>query len=162
MLLFFFLFGLALGAVPPSEDHRLKLQRGNCPMFWYSFNGRCYKYVASYLTWAEAELYCLSEKANLVSIHSLEEHNFIRDLSKNFDPFQGPTWIGLSDTQKEGGWMWSDGSAVDFLLWDAGEPDNGDGNEDCAHINHGSDLKWNDYPCSKQFTFVCEARPVCP
>ncbi|KAI3358039.1 hypothetical protein L3Q82_003057 [Scortum barcoo] len=43
MLLFLFLFGVALGADSPSGDHQVKLQRGNCPMFWYSFNGRCYK-----------------------------------------------------------------------------------------------------------------------
>ncbi|TKS88519.1 Lactose-binding lectin l-2 [Collichthys lucidus] len=161
MLLFFFLFGLALGAVPPSDDHRLKLQRGNCPMFWFSFNGRCYKYVSTRLTWADAELYCVSQKANLVAIHSVEEHNFIKDLIMNFDHNQGYTWIGLSDTQKEGGWMWSDGSAVDFVLWDEAQPDNSNGLEDCVHNNHGKDLKWNDYPCSEKFTFVCEARPAC-
>ncbi|XP_049459294.1 uncharacterized protein LOC125905407 isoform X2 [Epinephelus fuscoguttatus] len=43
MLLFLFMFGLALGAVSPSDAHQVKLQRGACPMFWYSFNGRCYK-----------------------------------------------------------------------------------------------------------------------
>ncbi|KAG8005157.1 Lactose-binding lectin l-2 [Nibea albiflora] len=162
MLLFFFLFGLALGAVPPSDDHRLKLQRGSCPMFWYSFNGRCYKYVATRLTWADAELHCVSQKANLVSIHSEEEHNFIKDLIMNFDHNRGPTWIGLSDTQKEGGWMWSDGSAVDFVLWSATQPSNKGGTEDCASINFGAALKWNDILCSQKLTFVCEARPACP
>lgn len=159
MLLFLFLFGLALG---PSDEHRLKLQRGNCPMFWYSFNGRCYKYVATRLPWAEAELYCVSQRANLVAIHSLEEHKFIKDLTENFDHTQGYTWIGLSDTQKEGGWMWSDGSAVDFVLWYTGQPDNHEGLEDCAHINSGTEFKWNDINCSNKLTFVCEARPACP
>ncbi|KAE8282093.1 Ladderlectin Precursor [Larimichthys crocea] len=150
------------GAVPPSDDHRLKLQRGNCPMFWFSFNGSCYKYISTRFTWADAELYCVSQKANLVVIHSVEEHNFIKDLIMNFDHTRGLTWIGLNDIHKEGGWMWSDGSAVDFVLWDAGEPNNHDGLEDCVHINYGPDLKWNDYSCSEKFTFVCEARPACP
>uniref|UniRef100_A0A3B4ZHN7 C-type lectin domain-containing protein n=1 Tax=Stegastes partitus TaxID=144197 RepID=A0A3B4ZHN7_9TELE len=83
--------------------------RGTCPMFWYSYNGRCYKYVASRLTWADAELHCLSEGANLVSIHSLQEHNFVNSLIENFDPARAYTWIGLSDIHKEGSWMWSDG-----------------------------------------------------
>ena len=49
MFLFLFLFGLALGAVSPSDVPQVKLQRGGCPMFWYSFNGRCYKYVSTHL-----------------------------------------------------------------------------------------------------------------
>ncbi|XP_051245840.1 lactose-binding lectin l-2-like [Dicentrarchus labrax] len=162
MLLFLCLFVVTLGAVSPSDVHPVKLQRGNCPMFWWSFNGRCYKYVASRLTWADAELHCVSQGANLVAIHSVEEHNFVNSLINNFDPARGYTWIGISDTAKEGGWTWSDGSAVDFVLWDAGQPDNAGGHENCGHTNYGPKLKWNDYPCSKLFTFVCETRLVCP
>ncbi|KAL7381904.1 hypothetical protein ABVT39_013247 [Epinephelus coioides] len=162
MLLFLFLFGLALGAVSPSEVHQVKLQRGACPMFWYSFNGRCYKYIATRMTWADAELHCVSEGSNLVSIYSLDEHNFVKSLIKNFDPAQGFTWIGLSDTQKEGGWMWSDGCPVKFTFWRTGEPNNVGGHEDCVHTNLGEEQKWNDYPCSHALTFVCASRRVCP
>ncbi|XP_044026912.1 lactose-binding lectin l-2-like [Siniperca chuatsi] len=162
MLLFLFLFGLALGAESPSGDHQVQLQRDNCPMFWYSFNGRCYKYVATRMTWADAELHCVSDGANLVSIHSLKEENFVKSLIKNFDHAQGDTWIGLSDIQKEGGWMWSDGSAVNFVYWNVREPNNSGGNEHCGHTNFGTDLKWNDLPCSQTFAFVCASRTACP
>ncbi|XP_073319522.1 lactose-binding lectin l-2-like [Pagrus major] len=164
MFLFLFLFGLSLGAVSSSDDnHQVKLQRGGCPMFWYSFNGRCYKYVAAHLTWADAELYCVSEGANLVSIHSLEEHNFVNSLIKNFDHTEGFTWIGLSDTQKEGGWMWSDGCAVEFVFWNAGEPNNAHGgSEHCVHNNYDKDLKWNDFSCSASYPSVCASRIMCP
>ncbi|XP_073318887.1 lactose-binding lectin l-2-like [Pagrus major] len=161
MFLFLFLFGLALGAVSSSDDnHQVKLQRGGCPMFWYSFNSRCYKYVATPLTWADAELYCLSEGANLVSIHSLEEDNFIKALIKNFDHAERPTWIGLSDIHKEGRWMWSDGCAVDFVFWWKGEPNNVGGNEHCVHNNHGN--QWNDHQCSLTFPSICASRTACP
>ncbi|XP_019119733.1 lactose-binding lectin l-2-like [Larimichthys crocea] len=160
MLLFFSFFALALGAVSPSDE--VQLQRGNCPMFWFSFNDRCYKYVSTRLSWADAELYCVSERANLVSIHSLEEHNFIKDLIRNFDHSQGYTWIGLSDTQKEGGWMWSDGSAVDFLLWNENQPDNCSNVEHCGHTNFDTGLKWNDIRCSDTLPSVCISRMTCP
>ncbi|XP_053190407.1 lactose-binding lectin l-2-like [Scomber japonicus] len=157
LFLFLFLFGLALGAASPSGERPLKLQRGNCPPFWYSFNNRCYKYIASQMTWADAELYCVSQTANLVSIHSQGENNFIQSLISNFDPSQGYTWIGLSDIHKEGRWMWSDGSAVNFVLWNKGEPNNSGGKEHCAH-KYGSALIWNDATCSRKSSFVCVSR----
>ncbi|KAK7929018.1 hypothetical protein WMY93_005413 [Mugilogobius chulae] len=70
------LLGLSLGLASSSELSEMKLERGGCPMFWYEFNGRCYKYVATHTTWIDAELHCVSQGANLVSIHNLEEHNF--------------------------------------------------------------------------------------
>ncbi|CAK6949576.1 lactose-binding lectin l-2-like [Scomber scombrus] len=162
LFLFLFLFGLALGTESPSSDRPLMLQRGNCPPFWFSFNGRCYKYVATDMTWCEAELYCVSEKANLVSIHSLEEQNFVKSLIKNFDHAEGRTWIGLSDVHNEGRWMWSDGCAVDFVFWDKGEPNNYGGHEDCVHNNHDTGMKWNDRPCSDTYPSVCATRIDCP
>ncbi|KAM8728791.1 C-type lectin-like [Acanthopagrus schlegelii] len=163
MFLFLFLVGLALGAAAPSDDnHQVKLQRGGCPAFWYNFNGRCYKYVSTHLTWADAELQCVSQGANLVSIHSPEENEFVKFLIKNFDSAQGNTWIGLSDTQKEGGWMWSDGCAVDFIFWLPGQPDNYHGNENCGHFWAGNTLKWNDFPCHLTLPSVCASRITCP
>ncbi|CAK6949577.1 ladderlectin-like [Scomber scombrus] len=106
LFLFLFLFGLALGTEPPSGDRPLMLQRGNCPPFWYSFNGRCYKYVATRVTWADAEFHCISQKANLVSIHSQDEEKFVKSLIKNFDYSEPSVWIGYHDMYKEGSWIW--------------------------------------------------------
>ncbi|XP_068558631.1 lactose-binding lectin l-2-like [Cebidichthys violaceus] len=149
---------LALGAVSPSDDRQLTLLKGNCPMFWYSFNNRCYKYVATRMTWADAELHCVSQRANLVSIHSQEEHNFVKTLIKNFDPAEGFTWIGLSDIHKEFAWMWSDGSAANFVFWASGQPDDANGVERCVHTSYPEELKWNDIPCSYTFHSVCASR----
>ncbi|XP_019206636.1 galactose-specific lectin nattectin isoform X6 [Oreochromis niloticus] len=169
MILLLFLFGLALGA--PSDgsevklkldDHRVQLLQESCPMFWYSFNGRCYKYVATHMSWADAELYCVSQRANLVSIHSEEEEEFVKSLIKNFDLAEGWTWIGLSDIHKEGSWMWSDGSAVNFTYWHAGQPDNYATNEHCGNTNVFEAKKWNDHQCSLNLASVCATRITCP
>ena len=162
MLLFLFLLGLALGAVSPSDDPQGKLERGSCPMFWYSFNNRCYKYIATDMDWADAELHCVSEGANLVSVHSKGEDNFVKSLIKNYDPTEGWTWIGLSDTQKEGSWMWSDGSAAKFVSWSSGQPDDAGRREDCVCTNFGPVNKWNDLPCSNTHPSVCASRISCP
>ncbi|CAG5891561.1 unnamed protein product [Menidia menidia] len=89
----------------------------------------------------KAELYCLSEGANLVSIHSQEESNFVKSLIKNFDPNEGYTWIGLSDLHYDGKWMWSDGSKAGYFIWSTGEPTNWQGMEHCVHTNYGPDPK---------------------
>uniref|UniRef100_A0A673Z8U1 C-type lectin domain-containing protein n=1 Tax=Salmo trutta TaxID=8032 RepID=A0A673Z8U1_SALTR len=39
-------------------DQEEELSQKSCDMGWYSFSGRCYKYVASQLDWADAESYC--------------------------------------------------------------------------------------------------------
>ncbi|XP_074468878.1 ladderlectin-like [Sebastes fasciatus] len=161
MLLFLFLFGLALGAVSPSEELEVQLQPASCPTFWGSFNKRCYKYVASVMTWADAEIHCRSQGANLVSIHSLNEENFVKSLIKNFDHTEGRTWIGLSDIHKEGTWMWSDGSAVDFVFWSTREPNNHKRREHCVHKNNDNVQRWNDVPCSVTYPSVCASGITC-
>ncbi|XP_069555789.1 lactose-binding lectin l-2-like [Brachyistius frenatus] len=160
MILFLFLFGLALGAASPPEDIEVKLQRGNCPMFWFSFNGRCYKYISTRTSWADAKIYCVSHGVNLVSIHSRDEQEFVTALIKNFDPSQGFTWIGLGDIHKEGTWMWSDGYEVDFTLWGTKEPNNTNGLEHCGHTNFELE-QWNDDKCSETFPSVCATRFDC-
>ncbi|CAB1352005.1 unnamed protein product, partial [Coregonus sp. 'balchen'] len=45
-----------------------------------------------------------------------------------------PSWIGLSDIQTEAQWVWTDGTPADFLPWAPNQPDNWQGNEDCAHV----------------------------
>uniref|UniRef100_A0A3B5MYJ0 C-type lectin domain-containing protein n=2 Tax=Xiphophorus couchianus TaxID=32473 RepID=A0A3B5MYJ0_9TELE len=161
MILLFFLFGLSLAAVAPSDKQEMKLQRGGCPLFWFIFNGRCYKYVATLMTWADAEQHCVTQGANLVSIHSLEEENFVKLLIKNFDPAQGVNWIGLSDAQKDGTYFWSDGSTFNFNFWNTGEPNNAGGSEPCVHTNWGPARRWNDKVCTDAHSFVCKLRPYC-
>ncbi|XP_053302128.1 lactose-binding lectin l-2-like [Pleuronectes platessa] len=162
MILLLLLFTLTLGAVSPSDGPEVKLQRGNCPMFWFSFNNRCYKYVSTEQSWADAEFHCVSQGANLVSIHNLDEQNFIKALIKNFDHAEGRTWIGLNDLYKEGSWMWSDGCAVKFTFWSVGQPDDIQGRENCGHDNYNIDNKWNDIPCSNNYPSVCASRIICP
>ncbi|XP_053199133.1 lactose-binding lectin l-2-like [Scomber japonicus] len=161
LFLFLFLFGLALGTESPSSDRPVELRRGHCPPFWFSFNGRCYKYVSTDKTWSEAELHCVSERANLVSIHSQEEQDFVKFLIKNSDHAEGHTWIGLSDHHKEGRWMWSDGSAVNFVFWNPREPNNQGGHENCVHNNFDTGMKWNDGRCSDVHPSVCAFRKDC-
>ncbi|XP_054914869.1 ladderlectin-like [Poeciliopsis prolifica] len=154
MILLFFLFGLSQAAVVPSD----RQEWGSCFPSWFGFNGRCYKFVATPMTWADAEQHCVNQGANLVSIHSLEEENFVKMLIRNFDPTQRPNWIGLSDIHKDGRYFWSDGSRFDFTFWKTGEPNDSRQSEPCVHTNWRQNKKWNDTLCGAKYSFVCKAR----
>ena len=58
-----------------------------------------------------------------------------------------PVWIGFTDKDSEGTWVWSNGDAVTYTNWHSGEPNNACGGtgEDFAALGYwaGSD-QWND------------------
>jgi len=155
-----FLFMAALSAVSASDEEEMQLWQGCCPGSWYSFNSRCYKYIATHMTWIDAELHCLSTGSNLVSIHSQEEENFVKHLIKSYDHAEGFTWIGLTDCQKNYAWLWSDGTPFDFECWSRKQPNNYKGLQDCVYTNGGKDKKWNDRKCFLKFSFVCATRRI--
>ena len=49
-------------------------------------------------------------------------------MSKNFDRF----WIGLSALTTTSGFVWSDGTPVNFVNWSPGEPNDANGGENCV------------------------------
>jgi len=44
-------------------------------------------------------------------------------------------WIGLTDVDEEGQFIWLDGSAAEYTNWNSGEPNNWSGNENCTEMN---------------------------
>ena len=90
-------------------------------------------------------------QAHLVSIHSEEEHQFVVGLDGGF-PWLG----GRRDPGKGNNFVWSDGTPWDYSNWDQGQPDDYNGNEDCAHLWEHNGITWNDRPCSHVRTFVCK------
>ncbi|XP_064202686.1 lactose-binding lectin l-2-like [Anguilla rostrata] len=129
----------------------------SCPDGWKGFNDRCFKHFPQQWDWVQAESFCVSQGGNLASVHSAEEFQFLKDLCKAADPQENPFWIGLTDCQKEGTWMWSDGSKVDYQRWNSGEPNNLS-DEDCVHSNWSVQKMWNDIPCTYQYRFICVQR----
>ncbi|XP_059918051.1 echinoidin-like [Gadus macrocephalus] len=161
------LHALALAGLltEPSADSKVKLERGSCPSFWYEFDTDCYKYVASTWTWVDAELYCQSLGAHLVSIHSTSVMNFLTTLIENYDPTTGDYWIGLNDVHKEGSWMWSDASLRDYSYWGRAQPDNYNGAQHCVQLQYYATVKkyaWNDEKCTIVAPSVCKLRKTCP
>lgn len=65
------------------------------------------------------------------------------------------TWIGLSRGEKDT-WMWVDGTNLTGPgFWQDGEPNNADGEENCVEVSRDA-AAWNDVPCSRKFSWLCE------
>ena len=68
-------------------------------------------------------------------------------------------WIGIHHLYNEGRTVYaSDNSTVVWSNWDATEPNNNNGGEDCVHLYNEGLLffKWNDNNCNEYRKFICE------
>jgi hypothetical protein len=108
------------------------------------------------MKWPQAQAYCQMKGANLASIHSQQENNFIqRKICK-----KESCWIGYTDEVTEGQFKWVDGSAYTWDNWGKGEPNNFR-NEDYTALT-GSNFKqvgkWNDLRRDRELIFVCKTK----
>ena len=112
------------------------------------------------MSWSAAINYCKSRGANLVEIDSEDENAAIVAEINRRGYKDKYFWIGLTDKNKEGTWkLASNGENATYLKWDESygrnpEPNNYNGNEDCAHIRSGGCRVWDhsawaDQDCSK-------------
>ncbi|KAK6014370.1 lectin C-type domain protein, partial [Ostertagia ostertagi] len=97
--------------------------------------GYSYKYVKTPSTWNEARAACRAHGAELASIHSKKENEFIYNLVKNErkqirNPYN-TVWIGAR-RGPSGRFEWSDGSRFSFQYWAKDEPNNYRGRENCV------------------------------
>ncbi|XP_071103799.1 macrophage mannose receptor 1-like isoform X2 [Haliotis cracherodii] len=126
-----------------------------CDDGWHDYGGNCFFFNNTDSTWIVASDTCQANMANLVVIPDEGTQAFVHSQATDAD-----YWIGLQDRRKEGGWTWIDGKTpFSYSHWNKNEPNNL-GNENCVAIlgNWGADQngKWNDYACSKPYSFICQ------
>jgi uncharacterized delta-60 repeat protein len=115
-------------------------------------NGHTY-YLLSQDTWTSSEARARVLGGHLVTINDATENQWV------YDTFDGATrslWIGLTDLVKEGTFVWVNGQVVAFTNWNGGEPNDGLGGEDYAHLIGGSGGFWNDAGGAIMFHGVVE------
>ena len=124
--------------------------------------GHCYFRVAASLTWTGARSGCQALGGYLAIITSSSENALIHTLD---DGTIDETWIGASDFAAELDWRWVDGrdfppspggNALSFHNWNSGEPNNFNGNEDCAIFELTGNGGWDDKNCSVTRSSICE------
>uniref|UniRef100_A0A3B5AKD1 C-type lectin domain-containing protein n=1 Tax=Stegastes partitus TaxID=144197 RepID=A0A3B5AKD1_9TELE len=128
---FFFFFFNDLFA---STDSWADDEKYECDVGWQAFQAGCYKLTSEKTDWDSAQKTCQKMEANLVSIHTLPELEFIiriTVLGFNIDQ----VWIGLHDTDMQMDFQWTDHTPVIFTYWHPFEPNNfRNTQEDCVSI----------------------------
>ncbi len=81
-----------------------------------TFGGNTYVRLGS-RTWADAEAWAVGEGAHLVTIDDQAEQDFV--YSRFGDAVR---WIGLSDAETEGTFVWADGTPFSYNHWASGYP----------------------------------------
>ncbi|KAM6919049.1 macrophage mannose receptor 1-like [Xenentodon cancila] len=120
-----------------------------------SLRNFCYKIYSDGLntkTWYESRDYCRALGGDLLSIHSAIELNVGMSSYGNY-------WIGLSAPDPDTGYVWSDGSPVNFLHWQHEEPNNKNNAESCVEFythNYDEEGSWNDNQCEKFNHWICQ------
>uniref|UniRef100_UPI003AAC87E2 ladderlectin-like n=1 Tax=Centroberyx gerrardi TaxID=166262 RepID=UPI003AAC87E2 len=109
----------------------------SCALGWSPYGSRCFIFNNNPVNWVQAEQHCLTLGANLASVHSLEEYEFIQEMVKGSSGGLPETWIGGSDNAQDRTWFWSDGSNFDYQHWNSGEPNNFGGRQPCIEMNYG-------------------------
>ena len=122
-----------------------------CEWFEQPDTGREWGLCTPAAEWQEAEDHCVAEGGHLVSVDGQPDSIF----AINVLGATAEAWIGLNDLQREGTWVWTDGTAFGYENWEDKQPDNPD--HHCVAI--GTARRWFDYSCGESRPFIC-ARPV--
>jgi len=130
-----------IGEKTPTCDHDAHLFNSSC--FWATGS-------QSY-SWSDGEELCASRGMQLTSVHSQQEEDLVWDLCHAVW-----CWIGLNDVQREGVYVWSDGSPLDYTNWGGNEPEDVDG-YDC--VFDWGDGYWSDAGCYAKHGVVCRCEP---
>lgn len=104
-------------------------------------------------TWNEARARCAELGGEFASI--LNEHEHTAFLRATLGHQWTNWWLGLSDQESEGTFVWADGEAASFTFWSSGEPNDSAGREDCAQLIPWNG-RWNDLDCARRLPFVCQ------
>jgi hypothetical protein len=127
-----------------------------CACEVHAFDAREYLFCSRVQSWLSAAEFCVARGATLVTIGSKEEDSWLEGTAVGIAPI--PWWIGFNDRTTEKSWVWVAGTASGYLHWAMGQPNNHDGNEDCAALNGSAPAEgWNDLPCGDFYPFICES-----
>ena len=132
------------------------------------FEGHCYFYVSSLLSFEAARSACAEASATLVAINSLEEQRFLE--STFFAP-ANDAWIGLSLAELDNPssamckampsacpFRWQTDEPLSYTKWGSHSATDAEPNYTGACVRmQGATLDWADQGCNERVRSICEA-----
>ncbi|XP_034257720.1 macrophage mannose receptor 1-like [Pantherophis guttatus] len=129
-----------------------------CSEGWLWFNDKCFQMFGfveeEKKNWSDARAHCRNLGGNLASIPSKNVQAF---LTVQLKSASGNTWIGLTDKNWYGHFVWTDGSGVYFTNWAKGSPRSYHG--DCVFMVTKPERLagyWRVGSCSSKMTYICQ------
>lgn len=139
---------------PPDADPFLAIA-AQCEAVGYAFvpgpDGYYRAVTGNQRTWVNAQADCkddVLDATHLIVLTTTAEVTYMDALLGN------DAWIGLSDRVTEGTFVTVTGEPDDQRPFRPGEPNNGNGNEDCVVMAGGGGL--DDRPCGNTHRYLCE------
>jgi hypothetical protein len=123
------------------------------------FQGKYYKLFPQQLSWHEASRRCQQMGGRLAVVTNETQNRFLaRLVSENG---LAAAWLGATDEQIEGRWVWVDGSPMRYSNWDpvGRQPNNKQGLEHYLVLWVSHDGKWSDQPTNSieiSPSFICQ------
>ncbi|XP_030285478.1 CD209 antigen-like protein E isoform X3 [Sparus aurata] len=97
-----------------AQDSRCRL----CPDGWLWWRSRCYFFSVGLQEdrqWNESAEFCRKHNSSLAVIKDSAEMEFIQGVMREFPQFPF-LWVGLTDTEQEGQWLWWDGTDIQHYM----------------------------------------------
>lgn len=110
-------------------------------------NGHSY-YLLDANTWTASELEAFTLGGHLATVNDAAEQSFIYSTFLSYTTPSTHLWIGLSDRDQEGTFVWVSSEPVSYTNWGAGEPNDGGSGEDFVEMRTDIGGVWNDNPDS--------------
>ncbi|CAC5375643.1 unnamed protein product [Mytilus coruscus] len=115
--------------------------------------------VNEWLTWNEAQDYCVAWGGRLATVSSSDENELVKNLTDRLLP----VWIGGSDVVSEDNWTWNEGTNAEKhniqpTFWGPNQPDNLGSDQHCLRYTNfqHTTYAWDDMYCWSTYYFICE------
>ncbi|EYB89613.1 hypothetical protein Y032_0230g2988 [Ancylostoma ceylanicum] len=145
------------------EDPNTKPSPDTDPRFPHEFKGDKYaiQYEPGKVKFVQARTQCENMGAELASIHSRQEAEFLKGVMQSNSTLMEDAWIGMVYTisATSANKKWIDNSPFDYKNFAPGEPKSFSEGDYCGQImTEGDNLsKWKVVDCSEEaYTFVCK------
>ncbi|XP_071824822.1 macrophage mannose receptor 1-like isoform X2 [Apostichopus japonicus] len=134
---------------------------GYCSSGWSGYGSYCYLPVSGDgegFTWQEANDQCQILGAELVSIHSKDENEFVELLVETQLTGEDFFWFGLYRNDEDG-FSWTDFTPVEYDYWGSREPVSGLEGKDCG-LYWSTYGQWSVENCIKTEGYICKTLKI--